>query len=533
MTFKERVLLIPKSSAVIVFSISVLVMISWLISQGSPPDILRHIKFNTAFCLAMTSVSIWLMKDPPRKGNGKLISLAQCLSSLTVVIAGATFFQYLFGIDIGLDEIIISDKGAYSQKSLAGRMSPPTSISLILLNFGLIILDHKPKRWKRIGASTFLIPAIILPIFAIIGYMYGEDALYQYLPDIRMALITSVCLLILAIGALFCRPGEGALKVLTSEMIGGIGVRRLVPVVFLLPMILGYLVLLVIHKGYLDFQLGFALLIGSLIILLMSIIVFAGKKLDGLDLERLRLIQAREELLSIASHELKTPITSMLLQTQLMQKVLKRENGDERTKKYVNQVETQVVKLNRLIEDMLDLSRIRTGKFILTKEQIDMCEMVREVIGRLKPLFEKSGSGSPQIDSCQHTSGTWDRIRIEQVLNNLFTNSIRYGGGKPIHVKITDQGSSVQISVKDSGIGIPAEKQDKIFDRFERVGMIKESSGLGLGLYITKQIVVAHAGKIWVESTVGAGSTFHVELPKNDSSTQGVLESLPKQTRET
>lgn len=520
MTFQNKVIVVPRIASIVVATVSILILSVWIYSQGSPPPIIRDAKFNTAICLLMTSLAIWFMKDAPQRWNKGLITVGQVLCNLTILITLATLVEYAFHLDFNIDQLFVSDHTS-SGKAFPGRMSPSTGISLLFMNFGLLILDHKPRRWRRIVSSTFLIPAAFFPFFAMIGYLYGEHSLYQFLPDIRMAWITSLNLIILSLGSLFCRPKEGPIRVLTSEEIGGMAARRLLPVVFILPMVMGFLVLTLVHKGYLDYPLGFALLIGFLIILLMTIIVYTCGRLNDLDTERLKLIdelelavKGREELLSIASHEMKTPLTTLQLQTQIMQKFFNKEGSNEKLDKFLTQVEQQSKKLNRLIDDMLDVSRIRSGKFLLKKEEFDSCELVEELVSRLTPLFEKSGSGVPEITGCAHTRGCWDRMRIEQVLNNLFTNAIRYGEGKPIKVKIEDKGETALFSVQDFGPGIPEDKQEQIFNRFERAGMIKETSGLGLGLYITTQIVLAHHGKIWIESKVGYGSTFFVELPK-------------------
>ncbi len=230
-----------------------------------------------------------------------------------------------------------------------------------------------------------------------------------------------------------------------------------------------------------------------------------------------RAVEARDEFLSIASHELKTPLTSLKLQTQLMKR--DREKGDpsvysvRRVDKMLSQTDEQVLRLTRLIDDMLDISRIRSGNLAIQKECFDLGQLVLETTERLQPHFLATGYQAPKIQVDPDCSGEWDRLRIEQVLINLLTNSIRYGNHKPIFIRVEDLERKVRLSVCDQGIGIAVESQAKIFDRFERAITANEVSGLGLGLYITRKIVEAHHGRIWVESKLGQGSTFSVELP--------------------
>lgn len=229
-------------------------------------------------------------------------------------------------------------------------------------------------------------------------------------------------------------------------------------------------------------------------------------------------LRARDEFISIASHELKTPLTSLKLQTQVAKRFIEKNDPDayapSKILALIEQTDRQVVRLTRLVDDMLDVSRIRAGKLKLQREKLDLCELVRDSIERMREQFTAGGSGVPELDACASAFGYWDRFRLEQVINNLFTNAIRYGRGKPIRVKIHCPLDSVTLSIRDQGIGIAPEKREKIFNRFERAVDASEVSGLGLGLFITKRIVEAHGGEIRVESELGKGSTFLVTLPR-------------------
>lgn len=224
---------------------------------------------------------------------------------------------------------------------------------------------------------------------------------------------------------------------------------------------------------------------------------------------------ARDQFLSIASHELKTPLTSLKLQAQLTLRTLtmNKEISQDRQVSMANQTSDLVGRLTRLIDDMLDVSRIRTGKLKLDKAEHDLGDIVREVVFRMSVLFEAAGLNVPVIKVKEKMIGEWDRFRLEQVIGNLLTNAIRYGQGKPVEINIKRTGNSVVLSVTDKGYGIAKEDLMRIFGRFERAINSSEVSGLGLGLFISKEIVDSHQGKIWAESMIGKGSTFFVELP--------------------
>jgi signal transduction histidine kinase len=234
-------------------------------------------------------------------------------------------------------------------------------------------------------------------------------------------------------------------------------------------------------------------------------------------LKQIEATRLRDEFISIASHELKTPLTTLKLQFQLNQKLALTDESaafsPERLRKLVRTAHYQVDRLGRLIEDMLDISRINSGKLRIEKSRVDLSELIHEIAERDMPQFEAVNS-TLRIDAPKPVVGYWDRYRLEQVLSNLLNNALRYAPGSPVIVSAEDRGEQAVVRVKDSGAGIAPENQERIFQRFERAVSSGNISGLGLGLYICKEIVNRHSGSIDVESRPGAGATFIVQLPK-------------------
>ncbi len=230
-------------------------------------------------------------------------------------------------------------------------------------------------------------------------------------------------------------------------------------------------------------------------------------------------LAARSEFMSIASHELKTPLTSLKLQTQSMRRSFERGKKEafspENVGKMVTNNEKQVGRLIRLVDDMLDFSKIESGKLSMTREWADVSEIVRDVYEQLEEQLSVNGCPSRLI--CGPPATAWvDRFRIEQVVTNFLTNASRYGNGSPVVVKVEPIGDKVVVSVSDQGRGIAPESLERVFNRFERAVSANEISGLGLGLYISREIIVSHQGRIWVQSELGVGSTFFFELPVRD-----------------
>lgn len=224
-------------------------------------------------------------------------------------------------------------------------------------------------------------------------------------------------------------------------------------------------------------------------------------------------INARDEFISIMSHELKTPLTSIKLLSQISMRNIEKEELREKILEAFEKIEKHTNRMVMLVDDMLDSGRIRSGTFQMKKEECDLVQLVNEVIEKMKPIMENVKT-SPQFESTDTITGQWDRYRIEQVITNLLTNAMKYGSGKPVKISLKRSGDSVLLSVQDQGRGISKLDIERIFKRFERAVAANEVSGLGLGLYICEEIVNAHDGKIWVESAgLGRGSTFYVELP--------------------
>ena len=174
--------------------------------------------------------------------------------------------------------------------------------------------------------------------------------------------------------------------------------------------------------------------------------------------------------------------------------------------------EKQTQRVSKMISDLLNVSLITTGKLDLVLEKVDLTSVTKEVVENFYEKLKKE-SRPLKLETDGAVIGEWDKVRIEQVITNLITNAIKYGDNSPIEVRVKKHHSHAKLEVKDYGIGIPQDQQKKIFSKFERVGASKNIQGLGVGLYITSQIINAHGGTIKVNSKPGHGSLFTVELP--------------------
>jgi signal transduction histidine kinase/CHASE3 domain sensor protein len=239
----------------------------------------------------------------------------------------------------------------------------------------------------------------------------------------------------------------------------------------------------------------------------------------GLFREAREAVGARDDFLSIASHELKTPVTTLQLQ---IQSLLRRAEVDpshaaQASVERLAAADRQVIRLTKLINELLDISRI-TGKGLeLELEPVDLAAVVRDVVARNDEELKRARC-QIRLELEPSPSGTWDRMRVEQIVTNFLSNAIKYGAGRPIDIRVDGDENAARLTVRDRGIGIRPEHQARIFQRFERAVSKSDYGGFGLGLWIVRQIVDAHGGEIHVTSAPGQGSAFTVELPRSPKS---------------
>lgn len=229
-------------------------------------------------------------------------------------------------------------------------------------------------------------------------------------------------------------------------------------------------------------------------------------------------IGLRDEFLSVASHELKTPVTSLQLSVQgLLRRARSgalRTASAETVAHSVEGIERQALRMAKLVNTLLDVSRIHAGRLELELEEVDLAALVRDIAARFAPELALSGA-TLQVHADTPMPGLWDRSRLDQIVTNLLSNAIKYGERKPIEIQVGGDARTALLEVRDQGIGIPSERQALIFRAFERAVSSRHYGGLGLGLHIVSQLVERLGGVVRVQSEAGRGATFTVALPRS------------------
>jgi signal transduction histidine kinase len=226
-------------------------------------------------------------------------------------------------------------------------------------------------------------------------------------------------------------------------------------------------------------------------------------------------VRLRDEFLSVASHELKTPLTSLILQHNLIGRALESSGTPALVTGRLNTAQRQVFRLTALVDNLLDVSRMSLGKLSLERAEVDLAQLTRDAVERLEDVFAQARCPL-QLELPRTLPGHWDASRLDQVLVNLLTNAAKYGAGRPVSVRAgVDARDEAWVEVRDQGIGIDADALPRLFGRFERAVSERHYGGMGLGLYISRQIVEALGGRIDVDSQPGQGATFTLRLPRS------------------
>lgn len=236
-------------------------------------------------------------------------------------------------------------------------------------------------------------------------------------------------------------------------------------------------------------------------------------------------LRLREEFLAVASHELRTPLTPLSLKLQ----VLLREAREHPELPFARRVEERlesgqqhVQRMKRLIEELLDASRLRSGRLVLSLEDVDLSALVREVARRFEPVARRTGC-SLEVEAPVPVVGRWDAQRLEQVVTSLLSNALKFGAGRPVRLRVEEEGGLARLMVRDDGIGIAPEHLPNIFDRFSRGVSERHYGGMGLGLFLTRHVVHSLGGEVVAESIPGQGATFTVRLPLRASEGRGAV----------
>lgn len=509
--------------AIALMSVGLAVLIGWgldipLLKSVAPGFV--TMKANTALAFFFSGLSLLLLR---RKEKNRFCLFGRIVGSLVLLIGALSLSQYLFSLDLGIDEFLFHDDPDPLYTVHPGRMAAATAFAFAMGGSALLLMDLKIGKWISLSQLLALWVGFV-GLVSLLGYLYGKDPFYfeKIVSYTRVALHTSLAFLAFCAGLFFSRPYEGLMQPVTADDGGGLMARRLLPFAMTAPVILGCIRWWAFSSGHFDLALETAFLVTLNMGALVIAIWFGALVLHHIEMRQRELETAKEEFLHIASHELRVPLAAIKMALENL------ETGTggpltERQSRTVEIVEHNIDRLIRLLNNLLGLSRLESGAVKMNLKSLCPKEAVSEVVSTFR-----FGLGEGKIHLKKEIEGKRliraDSDFFSEVLVNLLSNAVRHARScviiKEEEGKEIGKGrKGVEFSVIDDGPGIPPGDMKLLFGRFVQIDQPGCENrpvyrGTGLGLAICKKIVEQMGGKIWAESQVGEGTKFHFVLPE-------------------
>ncbi|HEY1308561.1 MAG TPA: ATP-binding protein [Vicinamibacterales bacterium] len=480
---------------------------------------------NAAIAVMCASLALLLLKAGHRY-------VAVVFGVLVFAIGSTVLVEIATGIDFGIDGLFLFGREwGRTGVVVPGRMGPPGAASWMMLGLALVFASAARTDRLRAIAPLLALLAVGIASLSLIGYLYGVTILYA-LPTVTViALQTSTFVLAIAIGVMLTLPEQAPMRLLDDTSPAGALARRILPVVIVLPIVLGLLRLYGERAGFFDLALGTASRTLAEILLMLAFLWWAastiGKQAHARRQAEEQLVESlreadrrKNEFLATLAHELRNPLSPIRNAVAVMK--LKKPD-DPTLARASDVIDRQVVLMARLLDDLLDIGRITSDKLELRKECVDLEVVVRDAVEMCRPLIQQYDHDVAVEATPPAIHLDADPARLGQVFGNLVNNACKYTARNGrIRVTLARGATEAIVKVSDTGIGISPDQRSSIFEMFSQIDHAsnRPQAGLGIGLHLVKRLVEMHGGTIDVESEgPGHGSTFIVRLP-----------ALPEQT---
>jgi signal transduction histidine kinase/ActR/RegA family two-component response regulator len=460
--------------------------------------------------------------------------VAALLGAIVFGIGFATLVEWIWRVDLGIDTLLMFDRTWGRRGVLSpGRMGPPGSMAWTLIGASLFIAAAIP-RWRRAGPVLGVV-VVSMSLLSISGYVFGIDVLYTVPTFTIIAIQTSTMIFAAGLGLIAAVPEFQPMRAVLERTAAGVLIRRMLPFVIAVPLAAGWLSLRGQTLGFYDPPMSVALLVLALVSLLCAVVWWSAAAVrehehrseaastqlrDTLaQAERARLDaesanRAKDEFLAVLSHELRSPLNAMLGWTH----VLRQRPGDQTlVATALDTVERNIWAQAQVIDDLLDISRIRSGKFILDRSPVDIRATIRGAVETLAPSAESRHLKLRLQLPDEPLVVDGDAARLQRVAQNLLQNAVKFTpDGGAITVTASRRDGRIAVDVEDTGQGIDPDVMPLIFERFVQgeSATTRRHGGLGLGLAIVKQLVELHGGSVSAFSEgPGKGARFTLMLP--------------------
>ncbi|BDG02581.1 hybrid sensor histidine kinase/response regulator [Anaeromyxobacter oryzae] len=507
--------------------------LEWLRSAGQ--------RFETQPNAAVGLVLAALATVLACRRDGASRNTARVLAVIVAALGAVTLLEHLTGADLLLDRTLLpTDAPVANVAGIPGRMGAPAALDLLLCGVALLALSAGPRGAP--AAQTIALAAAPLPLLVLVAYAYDVRPLYAAPFLSAVAFPTALALLLLDVGILLARPGDGFVANLATAGGGSAIARRMLLYAVALPIAVGWIALTA-HQARSESAFAVSLVVVALTLALVLLVLRDALVLDRLEAAKLHAqsereasrdelakalrreqearshaesaSRARDEFLNTLSHELRTPLNAILGWTQLL-----RDGGTDpaRLARGLAVVDRNGRALAQVVSDLLDMSRIARGVIQLERMELDPVAAVDRAVEAVRPAANAKGVALVRAVPAPVPAVLGDPVRVQQIAWNLLTNAVKFtpGGGR-VAVGVAADGGDVVLTVEDSGAGIPPEFLPHVFDRFRQAdgSDSRRHGGLGLGLALTRELVVLHGGAVEVASAgEGRGATFRVMLPQ-------------------
>jgi signal transduction histidine kinase/CheY-like chemotaxis protein len=510
-------------------------LLGWALDVDSLKALSRGVtmKANTAFGLSAAATAMLLL-HPERAGRARR-ALGRALAALVATLGAATLSQHIVGWDLHIDQLLFEEARGAIFTTSPGRMGPPASLSFFLIGSALWSIDARPRADL---APTQLIAVLVgaIGLLPALGYLSGAVELFGVARYTGIAANTAVGLIALAAALVLARPTHRPALLLIQDDAGGRLARRLLPAALLGPLVIQLTV-----RGFAEQTELVDASFGRALVLLLSIGLFAwlgwtaAARLSAesqardqaertsqemLERERVarsdaeRAVRLKDDFVATVSHELRTPLNAMLGWAAIVRTPAASAEQRERG---LMVIERNAKLQARLIDDLLDMSRIVRGKLVIDVQPTEICGLVQTVVNAHRPPADEKGIELSASFEPAQIEADVDPARIQQVVWNLLSNAIKFTPkGGHVAVKVRRSAEQLEIIVSDDGVGVAPEFVDQMFERFRQAdsSTTRRHGGLGLGLAIARSLVVLHRGTLRADSEgIGRGTTLTIELP--------------------
>lgn len=479
---------------------------------------LLPMRANAAVCFTLIGISLILQQHKEIKLTPKN-AIAKMFGWIVTLMGSLTLIENMTGLDFQIDQLLFKDTTIVASIYGPGRIAPLTSLAFFFLGLSLILLDLS-RVWIY---QTLALTVGIVSIFAMVGLAYHLNIHSKIVSFAYIALNAVFAMIFSCFSLLFIRPTDGIMRLLSSDTAGGRISRRLLPMILIVPPLLGTIELMTEDSGLLDNKTGTAVNMTLNIIIFLTVMIVVAYRLMKLDIKRkaaeIKLkstlvdLEASnnelKQLTYVASHDMQEPLRVVHSYTQLIaRRYSDKLDADGQT--YIRFATEGANRMQTLISDLLSYLRVTMFEKPLTKINANHC--LSDALTDLQPEIEKTGA---EINYEKLPEVMADASQLTMVFTNLISNGLKFCTRKPhIYIKVTSDKNNLIFSVQDNGIGIPKEYLDQIFIIFKRLYPRDKYPGTGIGLSTCKKIIERFGGKIWVNSEVDKGSTFYFSLPK-------------------